>query len=415
MTYEQTMQWLLAKLPMFQRVGAMAYKADLSNIIKFCNHLGNPQNDFKTIHVAGTNGKGSTSHMMASVLMEAGYKTGLHTSPHLKHFGERSRINGANTDEEFIIDFIENNESFIESNSFSFFEVAVALGFKYFAENKVDVAVIETGLGGRLDSTNIIRPELSVITNIGKDHTAILGDSLEKIATEKAGIIKPGIPVVIGEYLPETREVFMLKAQQEKAPIYFASDEFVKNNNSLELEEFMGAETDLKGIYQVKNKKTAVVALKILQQKGWKITNENITEGLLKVAKNTGLRGRWDILGQKPLIVADTAHNPDGIQQVIRQIQQTDFKKLHLVLGFVSDKDVKSIIAEFPSNAEYYFSAPDVPRKMKVEDLKNFIPTHLNARFFDSIPAALKAAQNAAENEDMIYIGGSTFVVGEVI
>ena len=409
------MNWLFAQLPMFQRVGKTAYKADLGNITRFCHHLGNPQKNFKTIHVAGTNGKGSTSHMIASALQEAGYKTGLHTSPHLKHFGERSRINGQITSEEYIIDFVAQNRDFIQENSFSFFEVAVALGFAYFAENQVDIAVIETGLGGRLDATNIIKPEISVITNIGLDHTAILGETLAAIAAEKAGIIKENTPVVIGEYLPETKNVFAAKSSKMNAEIYFVEDEFSKSDHPFDLKKLESFETDLKGIYQLKNKKTAILALKILAEKGWNITDENIKTGLSNVVRNTGLRGRWDILGQNPLIVADTGHNPDGFSQVLQQIRQTEYKKLHLVLGFVNDKDVKSVLQMFPPDAAYYFTQPDVPRRMPVDELKQFVPKNLQASYFESVVEALTAAQKAASNDDMIFVGGSTFVVAEVI
>lgn len=415
MNYNEAMEWLYARLPMFQRVGKSAYKADLSNILLFCDHLNNPQNTFKTVHVAGTNGKGSTSHMIASCLQEAGYKTGLHTSPHLKSFCERSRINGEEMKEELVVKFIEDHGDFIASHSFSFFEVAVALGFLYFAENRVDIAVIETGLGGRLDSTNIIHPELSVITNIGKDHTVILGDALQLIAAEKAGIIKKNTPVVIGEYLSETRNIFEKKAAEMNAEIFFAEDEFRKETYNFGLKFLEFSPVELKGKYQEKNRRTAVLALKILAGKGWNISDENIRNGLANVVKNTGLRGRWDILGEKPLIVADTAHNPDGIQMVIQQIKETEFEKLHLVLGFVNDKDVASILNYFPTDAKYYFSAPEVPRRLPLDDLKIQIPTDLDAEFFESVKLALEAAKQNAGQNDMIYIGGSTFVVAEII
>ncbi|MDO5656481.1 MAG: folylpolyglutamate synthase/dihydrofolate synthase family protein [Flavobacteriaceae bacterium] len=409
--YQKSLQWLFGRIPSFQQVGKAAYKADLSNIITFCHHLGNPQNSFKSVHVAGTNGKGSTSHMIASVLQEAGYKTGLHTSPHLKHFGERSRINGEITQESFIVDFIEKNKAFIEKGSFSFFEVAVALGFQYFAENQVDIAVIETGLGGKLDSTNIIHPEISIITNIGLDHIDILGKTLPEIAAQKAGIIKAETPVVIGEYAQETKEVFMEKASSVQSNIYFAQDEMGK----LIPKEWSEFQTDLKGNYQNKNKITAMMALILLQQNGWKITTENIQNGLRNVVKNTGLRGRWDVLNTNPSIIADTAHNPAGIRWVVEQIAEIPYQQLHLVLGFVNDKDVKSVIESFPNNAIFYFSAPDVPRKFPVFELKKQVPDKLKAFYFDSVSMALEAAQNQAQPNDLIYVGGSTFVVAEVI
>jgi len=390
---------------MFQRVGISAYKINLDNIIQFCNYLGNPQNTFKTIHVAGTNGKGSTSHMLASVLQESGYKVGLHTSPHLKYFGERSRINGVSMPKSFIIDFVNKHKEFIAQSGASFFEVAVAMGFVYFAEEKVDIAVIETGLGGRLDSTNIISPEISVITNIGLDHTAILGNSLEEIAREKAGIIKLNTPVIIGEYLPETKKVFQDIARLKHADIFFVQD--------LNAPEYS---SDLKGIYQIKNAKTASMSLRVLRALGWSISEEQIRKGLLKVVENTNLRGRWDVLQEKPLIIADTAHNADGINQIIQQIAQTSYKQLHLVLGFASDKDVSTILKKFPTDAQYYFCSPNVPRRMEIETLKTFIPSTLdNVSYHSSVPEALEKAKAAAGLEDLIYVGGSTFVVAEVV
>lgn len=402
--YNEVEQWLFQKLPMFQRVGATAYKANLDNIINFCKYLGNPQDQFKTIHVAGTNGKGSTSHMMASVFQEAGYKVGLHTSPHLKHFGERSRINGQNMPDTFIIDFVNEHKEYIEKSAASFFEVAVTMGFAYFAEEKVDIAVIETGLGGRLDSTNIIQPEISVITNIGIDHVAILGDNVKDIAKEKAGIIKQSTPIVIGEYLPETKYVFKSTAEENNAQIYFVQD--------LNLPDY---ESDLKGIYQRKNVKTAAQSLRVLKELGWKITEESIINGLQKVVENTQLRGRWDVLQQNPFIVADTAHNPDGINQVKEQIAATKYDKLHMVLGFVNDKDVNSILSQFPQNALYYFCVPNVPRKLEIDQLKEMVSSDLNATYYASVQEALNVAKKSAKQDDMIYVGGSTFVVAEVV
>lgn len=404
MDYNQSIEWLYKQLPMFQREGKTAYKANLDNIINFCNHLDNPQTKFKSIHVAGTNGKGSTSHMIASILQEAGYKTGLHTSPHLKDFRERSKINGIMMSEEFVINFIEKNKQFIESLQASFFEVSVAMAFEYFAEKNVDIAVIETGLGGRLDSTNIIHPELSIITNIGLDHTAILGNTFAEIATEKAGIIKNNTPVIIGEYTNETKQVFSEKAKEKNAPIFFAQD--------LILPDYP---TDLKGIYQNINKRNAIIATQVLNDLNWNISDENLKNGLANVVKNTNLRGRWDILQHNPLVIADTAHNPAGINYIIQQIKETPHKTLHLVLGFVNDKDVSSILKMFPENANYYFCSPNVPRKLDVNELKKFIPNNLNAQYFDSVDSALQNAKNNAGKDDLIYVGGSTFVVAEVV
>ncbi|MDH0658367.1 MULTISPECIES: bifunctional folylpolyglutamate synthase/dihydrofolate synthase [Empedobacter] len=404
-TYQETIDWLFSNLPMFQRVGATAFKKDLTNITELCEYLGNPQKKFKTIHIAGTNGKGSTSHMLASILQEAGYKTGLTTSPHLKDFRERMRINGVMADEEFVIDFVNKHEQKIIDQKASFFEIAIAMAFEYFAQQKVDIAIIETGLGGRLDSTNIILPELSVITNIGLDHTQFLGDTLDKIAFEKAGIIKPNTAIVIGETTAETKSVFEQVAKDRNAEIIFAEEK-----------HFQDLPSDLKGSYQIKNKRTVLTAIEQLQKQNWAISPENIANGLLNVVKNTNLRGRWDILGQHPLIVADTAHNPHGLAEVSKQINEQAYNQLHLVLGFVNDKDVLSILNFFPKKATYYFCQPDVPRKYDIDELYKIIPEDITDKhFFDTVEKALIAAKSNATENDMIYIGGSTFVVAEVI
>ena len=404
-TYQETIDWLFTNLPMFQRVGASAMKADLTNITALCEYLGNPQKKFKTVHIAGTNGKGSTSHMLASIFQEAGYKTGLTTSPHLKDFRERIRVNGAMADEEFVVDFVTKHEQKIIDQNASFFEIAIAMAFEYFAQQRVDIAIIETGLGGRLDSTNIILPELSVITNIGLDHTQFLGDTLDKIAFEKAGIIKQNIAVVIGETTAETKPVFIEVAKERNAEIIFAEEK-----------HFQDLPSDLKGRYQIKNKRTVLTAIEQLQKQGWEISSENITNGLLNVVKNTNLRGRWDILGQHPLIVADTAHNPHGLVEVVKQINEQSYNQLHLILGFVNDKDVLSILNFFPKKATYYFCQPDVPRKYEIDELYKIIPNNIEDKhFFDTVEKALNAAKINATANDMIYIGGSTFVVAEII
>ena len=404
-TYQETIDWLFTNLPMFQRVGASAMKADLTNITALCEYLGNPQKKFKTVHIAGTNGKGSTSHMLASIFQEAGYKTGLTTSPHLKDFRERIRVNGAMADEDFVVDFVTKHEQKVIDQKASFFEIAIAMAFEYFAQQKVDIAIIETGLGGRLDSTNIILPELSVITNIGLDHTQFLGDTLDKIAFEKAGIIKPNTAVVIGETTAETKPVFEEVAKERNAAIIFAEEK-----------HFQDLPSDLKGAYQIKNKRAVLTAIEQLQKQGWIISPENITNGLLNVVKNTNLRGRWDILGQNPLIVADTAHNPHGLVEVAKQINEQAYNQLHLVLGFVNDKDVSTILNFFPKKATYYFCQPDVPRKYDIDELHKIIPEDITDKhFFDTVDKALKAAKANASANDMIYVGGSTFVVAEVI
>ena len=404
MTFQQTVSWLYQKLPMFQRTGVSAYKKDLGNIKALMDHLGNPHEKFKSIHVAGTNGKGSTTHMLASIFQESGYKTGLTTSPHLKDFRERIRVNGAICSEEFVIEFVDENAAFLESIQASFFEVSIAMAFAYFAKEKVDIAIVETGLGGRLDSTNIITPELSIITNIGLDHTGILGETLPEIAFEKAGIIKPNVPVVIGETHAEIQAVFDQKARETNSEVYLAQNFEFKNYNS-----------DLKGIYQQKNRQTVLTAIEVLRNLNYSIPEKALENGLAHVISNTGLRGRWEILQENPLVIADTAHNPHGLAEVKKQIAGISYENLHLVLGFVNDKDVRSILSFFPENAHYYFCEPDVPRKLELEELKKIIPENLEAEFIADVNQALKKAKLNADKKDLIYVGGSTFVVAEVI
>lgn len=404
MTYQETTAWLFNQLPMFQMQGASAYKKDLTNTLLLVEHLQHPETKFKSIHVAGTNGKGSTSSMIASILQEAGYKVGLYTSPHLKDFRERIRINGEMISEDFVVDFVAQNKSFFEDNQLSFFEMTVGLAFEYFAKEQVDVAVIEVGMGGRLDSTNVITPLVSVITNIGFDHTQFLGDTLPKIATEKAGIIKSNVPVVVGEYSEETKPVFIAKAKLESAPIYFAQD-------NLEVTY----ECALLGDYQVYNKKTVLQAIKLLQSQ-FKIEENHIKLGLKNVIQNTGLLGRWQILKQKPLTVCDTAHNSHGLKIVLNQIQKHQFETLHIVLGVVNDKDLDSILPLFPKNANYYFCKPNVPRGLEAEILKQkAIDFSLFGEVFNSVSEAYGEAVNSAKDSDFIYIGGSTFVVAEIV
>ena len=403
MTYQEAIDWMFKQLPMYQNIGKTAYKKDLTNTIKLSNHLHNPEKKFKSIHVGGTNGKGSTSHMIASVLQEAGYKVGLYTSPHLKSFTERIRINGAEISEQNVIGFLEKNKSFLEENQLSFFEMTVGMAFDYFAQEKVDVAVIEVGLGGRLDSTNIIIPEISVITNIGMDHVQILGDTLEKIAFEKAGIIKHTIPVVIGEKQIETQEVFKAKAQECNAEIIFASDEVKEEYN-----------TDLLGSYQKHNTKTAVAALGKVE--GFVIKPNHIVNGLLNVKNNTGLRGRWEVLSEKPKVICDTAHNKEGLTYVLKQLEKENYDNLHVVLGVVSDKDLDEILPLFPKNATYYFSKPNIPRGLSVEILKNKSKKHgLLGNSYDSVLSAYDEAVRNSSPADLVFVGGSTFTVAEVL
>lgn len=405
MNYQETLDWLYAQLPMYQRVGQSAYKANLDNTIKLSEYLNRPEKTFKSIHVAGTNGKGSTSHMLASVLQEAGYKVGLYTSPHLKDFRERIKVNGAMIPKRSVSGFIKKHRIFFETHQLSFFEMTVGLAFDYFRKEMVDIAVIEVGMGGRLDSTNIISPVVSVITNIGWDHTQFLGDTLEKIAGEKAGIIKKGIPVVIGETLSETKPVFEHVAKLNQADIYFA-----------EKESFPFLPSDLNGSYQKMNQKTVLKTLQILKAKGWKFSENNIEKGLLQVIKNTGLQGRWQILRTTPKVICDTAHNKEGLALAMKQLLQEKYRKLHIVLGVVNDKDLSKVLPLFPQQATYYFCAPIIPRAMPVEQLyKTATEYGLRGKHYETVKKAYRNALKAAHQEDLIYIGGSTFVVAEVL
>lgn len=406
MTYQETVDWMFHQLPMYQLQGASAYKKDLTNTLLLSNYLGHPEQSIPCIHIAGTNGKGSTSHMLASILQEAGYKTGLYTSPHLKDFRERIKINGKEISEAFVVAFMEQHRPFFETNELSFFEMTVGLAFDYFATEKVDIAVIETGLGGRLDSTNIITPVVSVITNIGMDHTQFLGNTLKAIAGEKAGIIKQNVPVVIGEYTTDTKMVFEKKAAEMKAPIYFAS-ELVSENYS----------SDLKGNYQIHNKRTSIQTIRILQSQGkFKVSEEQLQDGLAHVVGNTGLLGRWQQLASEPMVICDTAHNAHGLELTLKQVQQQKFDKLHIVLGVVNDKDLNEILPLFPQNAIYYFCKPNIARGLDVAVLKEQATMFgLNGKVFPSVPAAYDEARNNAAKTDFIYIGGSTFVVAEIL
>ena len=404
MTYQDTIIWMFSQLPMYQRQGKSAYKADLKNTLLLADHLKNPEHQIKTIHVAGTNGKGSTSHMLASILQEAGYKVGLFTSPHLKDFRERIKINGVEISKAFVIGFIKRNKTFLESQSLSFFEMTSGMAFDYFAKQKVDIAIIEVGLGGRLDSTNIITPEVSVITNIGLDHTQFLGNTLKAIAFEKAGIIKPHVPVVIGETQDETTLVFNDVAKENQSDIFFADTLINKIFPS-----------DLKGLYQQKNIKTVLQTINILK-KPFSINEKHIKSGLLHVVKNTGLQGRWQILQQQPKIICDTAHNREGLSYVVKQIEQESFNQLHIVFGVVNDKDLDSILDILPKHARYYFCKPDVPRGMNVDVLKDvFINSGFKGKSYSDVYEALKNAKQEATDNDLIYVGGSTFVVAEII
>ncbi|MDM1405429.1 bifunctional folylpolyglutamate synthase/dihydrofolate synthase [Myroides marinus] len=405
MNYQETLEWMFNQLPMYQQQGAVAYKADLSNTIKLVNHLNNPQDSLKTIHIAGTNGKGSTSSMIASILQEAGYKVGLYTSPHLKDFRERIKINGQEITESFVVDFIARNKPFFEENSLSFFEMTVGMCFEYFKQEAVDVAVIEVGMGGRLDATNIINPLLSVITNIGKDHTAFLGDTLEAIAGEKAGIIKRGVPVVIGEYNESTQPVFIAKAKEMSADIYFAQDTYKENT----------LVSDLKGDYQKSNIRTVRQAIELLRN-SFVISEKAEVEGLLHVVENTKLLGRWQVLGENPKVVTDTAHNSHGLTIVMNQLKHEKYKNLHIVFGVVNDKDLDSILPLLPKEAKYFFARPNNLRGLDAEILAAKASEFgLIGEVFSSIPNAYAKTKEVAGAEDLIYIGGSTFVVAEIL
>lgn len=406
MTYSETLDWMFSQLPMYQKQGASAYKEDLTNTILLADHLHNPEKNIKTIHVAGTNGKGSTSHFLASILQEAGYKTGLYTSPHLKDFRERIKIDGEEISEDFVVQFIASNKSFFEQNQLSFFEMTVGLAFDYFRQEKVDIAIIEVGMGGRLDSTNIISPLLSVITNIGMDHVQFLGNTMEKIAFEKAGIIKPKTPVVIGEYTAETRPVFEKKATEVQSDSYFASDLISSTYPST-----------LIGDYQEQNKKTVLQAIKVLQGQGnFIISEENIKDGFWNVIKNTGLQGRWQQLNEAPMVICDTAHNKHGLEIVMKQVARQKFDVLHIVLGVVNDKDLDDVLPLFPKNAKYYFCRPNIPRGLDATILQEKAATFgLNGKVYHSVAEAYKNALKNASETDFIYIGGSTFVIAEIL
>ena len=390
---------------MYQRLGKAAYKEDLTNTIELLEYLDNPHQRFKTIHVAGTNGKGSTSHMLASVLHEAGFKVGLYTSPHLKDFRERIKVNGRMISKDAVSTFVAQNKTFFEANELSFFEMTVGLAFSYFEKKAVDIAIIEVGLGGRLDSTNVITPEVAVITNIGLDHTQFLGDTLSKIAREKAGIIKPNVPVVIGETLPESKVVFTEIADKNKASISFAENQDASKY-----------ETDLLGDYQELNKRTVLSALTVLKNQGWKVSEKAVVKGLKNTVQNTGILGRWQVLQDNPKVICDTAHNPDGLKLTLNQLKSETYERLHIVLGTVDEKDLSTILSLFPVDAVYYFCKPDVPRGLNMKTLEHKAATFgLFGEVYLSVKMAYRNALKNANENDVIFIGGSTFTVAEVL
>ena len=390
---------------MYQRLGKAAYKEDLTNTIELLEYLDNPHQRFKTVHVAGTNGKGSTSHMLASVLHEAGFKVGLYTSPHLKDFRERIKVNGRMISKDAVSTFVAQNKTFFEANELSFFEMTVGLAFSYFEKKAVDIAIIEVGLGGRLDSTNVITPEVAVITNIGLDHTQFLGDTLSKIAREKAGIIKPNVPVVIGETLPESKVVFTEIADKNKASISFAENQDASKY-----------ETDLLGDYQELNKRTVLSALTVLKNQGWKVSEKAVVKGLKNTVQNTGFLGRWQVLQDNPKVICDTAHNPDGLKLTLNQLKSETYERLHIVLGTVDEKDLSTILSLFPVDAVYYFCKPDVPRGLNMKTLEHKAATFgLFGEVYLSVKMAYRNALKNANENDVIFIGGSTFTVAEVL
>lgn len=446
MNYQETIQYLYSRLPMFSSQGTSAIKPGLQNIIRFCKLLDDPQNRFKTIHVGGTNGKGSTSHMLASILQVAGYKTGLYTSPHLRDFRERIRINGEMISEQRVVDFVREQKENIEEIEPSFFETTVAMAFDYFSRQNIDIAIIEVGLGGRLDSTNIITPELSVITNIGLDHVNILGDTLQQIASEKAGIIKPGVPVVIGQRQEAVEEIFIKTAEDTGSKITFASDEWEVNlqgdsssNPVNEVDSQIGANLlsvivnahfsdpnifkspnslslDLTGKYQIKNLSTVLSAINYLKGQSFEISEDHIRNALKQVSTLTGLMGRWQILDIKPTVICDTGHNEDGIREVVNNIAAAKFENLHMVIGMVKDKDISKILSLLPKNAVYYFCQPDIPRAREVESLaREANKAGLKGNPYPSVRMALEAARSNAKINDLIFVGGSTFVVAEIV
>ena len=428
MNYNETIEYLYSQLPMFSRIGAAAYKKDIHNTIELCNSLDNPQKKFKSIHIAGTNGKGSCSHMLAAILQEAGYKTGLYTSPHIKDFRERILINGEMIDKDFVVDFVERTKKISDEISPSFFELTVAMAFEYFATEKVDIAVIETGLGGRLDSTNVINPVLSVITNIGYDHVNILGTTLPEIAAEKAGIIKKNTPVVIGETLPETVSVFLHKANELNATIHLASEKYIPkrvesigsmllcdilNTSSHAIEKFR---LDLAGLYQSKNLCTVLTAVEVLNKNSFPIKETVLHEALQNVKKITGLRGRWDIIETNPALILDVGHNEDGLKQVLQQLRKNyPASNYHFVIGFVNDKDINKLLVLFPRDATYYFTNAHIPRALPYETLEQLAGSNsLEGKGYDDVNDAIRAAKLNAAEKDVIMVCGSFFIIAEV-
>jgi len=422
MNYQETLDYLFNALPMFQRIGAAAYKTDLNNTIALCEALGNPHQKFKSIHIAGTNGKGSTSHSLAAVLQSAGYKVGLYTSPHLKSFRERIKVNGEEITENAVVDFVHQHKDFMEKLQPSFFEMTVGMAFSYFADQKIEIAVVEVGMGGRLDSTNIISPLLSLITNIGMDHTQFLGDTLDKIAGEKGGIIKQNTPVVISQRQPETEEVFIRLAREKNADIYFAEDVYkvgyvgvVDNSLCRFLVNGKLVLMDLAGKYQEKNLAGILMAVDKLREIEIDISDEALNSGLANVARLTGLKGRWQKLNDRPLVFCDTGHNKDGIEYILSQIKTYPFQNLYFVLGMVQDKDIEGILKLFPKDATYIFCQPSIPRALPAEELARIAnDLGIKGEIVPEVNVAYHMAIKKAGENDFIFVGGSTFVVADL-
>jgi dihydrofolate synthase/folylpolyglutamate synthase len=403
MNYKETVNWLFNQLPVYQRDGFLKYKLDLSTISSVCNFLENPQNNFKSVHVAGTNGKGSTSHMLASIFIESGYKVGLYTSPHLNDFRERIRINGKMIPETNVVSFVEKNQIYFQENQISFFEMTVAMAFDYFSNKKVDIAIIETGLGGRLDATNIIDPVLSIITNVGLDHQEFLGETVREIAKEKAGIIKKGRPVVISEYQPSIHDIFTDKSKELESDLYLAKDSVLKDYSS-----------DLKGSFQKKNINGVVKSISVLQE--YVISDNKIKKGLLNVVKNTGLKGRWEIINESPKTITDVGHNIEAFNIIIKELNQISYNKLRVVIGFVQGKDFKKILNMFPKDTFFYVCQSKINRALNVEEIFNYLnKSHSKTKKFSSVKKAYLACLNESNKDDCIFIGGSNFIVSELI
>lgn len=408
MDYQNTLSYLYNSVPMFQQVGSSAYKEGLENTWALDEHFGHPHRQYRTIHVGGTNGKGSCSHTLAAILQEAGYRVGLYTSPHLVDFRERIRVNGQPIPEEYVVNFVENERYFFEPLHPSFFELTTAMAFRYFADEQVDVAVIEVGLGGRLDCTNILQPDLCIITNISLDHTQFLGDTLEKIAEEKAGIIKSGIPVIIGETTPETDPVFRKKAQDVSAPLFLAEQN--------DADDYPGLVCELKGLYQIKNTRTLLTAIRQLQHIGYELSEQAVRNGFAHVMELTGLMGRWQKLQDAPTLICDTGHNVGGIAYITRQIKQQTYRNLHMVIGMVNDKDIRGVLALLPKEAEYYFTKASVKRALPEEELARLaVEAGLHGACYPDVPSAVRAAQEKSLPEDFIFVGGSSFIVADLL